>query len=641
MIIATAGHVDHGKTSLIKQLTGVETDRLEEEKLRGLSINLGYAYLPMQNDTPLGFIDVPGHQRFLNTMISGISGIDLGLLVVAADDGPMPQTTEHLDVLQLLGITQLIVVISKIDRVPAERLVEVELLVEQQLAGRFKKDSKIFRVSNINGSGIEALKNHLLELSNKAAERGRQGYFRLSIDRSFALKGTGLVVTGTASAGTIAVGDSLKLLPQDIEVRVRGIRVHDQDAMEAAAGQRCAINLAGKIEKSTVSRGDWLVAPNAAMASRRIDVEFQLLKNAPFSLKHLSPIKMHIGAKRVAGRIAFLDKNGDGNRLKPGESTLAQLILDDSVASFVNERFLLRDHAENIILGGGTVLDPQAPAVKKSRPERIAYITSMQANTPEQALANAIEKGLLINLNAFRRAWNMREDEVLHVSADIGHEFKIDNDSWIANQSQWLEARMKLSNRLDSWHRENPQDSGIKASTLKSELCKTLPTPMVMAVIATGLREGKLSLKDGLISAAQFKATVSTEKQNQWNTLQELLVNGGNNIPLLSELSANMSIETKALDRMMADAVKRGHLHKVSARRYALPAQLLNLAREVSALADTGEPITVITLKSRFGTGRNITVEILEYFDQIRFTARQGNNRVIIDPELPARLFSR
>ncbi|MEH6569314.1 MAG: selenocysteine-specific translation elongation factor [Halioglobus sp.] len=641
MIIATAGHVDHGKTSLIKQLTGVETDRLEEEKLRGLSINLGYAYLPRQNGTPVGFIDVPGHQRFLNTMISGISGIDLGLLVVAADDGPMPQTTEHLDVLQLLGITQLVVVISKMDRVPAERLVEVEQLLEHQLAGRFQSHSKAFRVSNINGSGIDALKNHLLELSEKADERSRKGYFRLSIDRSFALKGAGLVITGTASAGTISVGDSLKLLPQNIEVRVRGIRVHDQEATEAAAGQRCAINLAGKIEKNAISRGDWLVEPNVANVCRRVDVDFQLLKNAPFSLKHLSPIKMHIGAKRVAGRIAFLNKNDGGNRLKPGENILAQLILDDSVASFVNERFLLRDHAENIILGGGTVLDPQAPSAKKSHPERIAYITSMRANAPEQALENVLKEGLLINLNAFRSAWNMREDEALHFSPDSGYEFKIDNGSWIANQAQWLAAQVKLSERLERWHRENPQESGIKASTLKSELGKTLPTPIVIAVITAGIREGKLSLKEGLISAVQFKATVSDEKQNQWHSLQELLINGGNNIPLLSELSASMGIETKALDRMMADAVKRGALHKVSDRRYALPMQLLNLAQEVNAQSDTGEPITVITLKSRFGTGRNITVEILEYFDQIRFTARQGNNRVIIDPELPARLFSR
>jgi selenocysteine-specific elongation factor len=640
VIIATAGHVDHGKTSLIKQLTGVETDRLEEEKLRGLSINLGYAYLPTQHGIPLGFIDVPGHQRFLNTMISGISGIDLGLLVIAADDGPMPQTTEHLDVLQLLGIKHLVVVISKIDRVPADRVAEVEHQTERLLAGRFEKHSDVFRVSNIDGSGIEALKTHLIETSRKAAERSQQGNFRLSIDRCFALKGTGLVVTGTASAGTITVGDSLKLLPLDIEVRVRGIRVQDQEAKEAAAGQRCAINLAGRIEKNDISRGDCLVEPNAAAGSRRVDVNFQLLKNAPFPLKHLSPVKMHIGAKRVAGRIAFLNTPDASSRLAPGDETLAQLILDENVTSFAQERFLLRDHAENSILGGGIVLDPQAPGTKKSRPERIAYITSMQADTPAQALTNALERGLLINLSDFRSAWNMREDEALPVPADIGHEFKLDNGSGIISQSQWHEAQNLLSKKLDNWHSENPQERGIKASALQSELNNSLPTPLVVGVLASGLRDGKLLLKEGLITAAHFKPTQSTEKQNQWQRLEALLVDGGNNIPLLSELSANTGIETGALDKIMLDAVKSGLLHKVSARRYALPSQLHQLAREISAQADSGEPITVITLKSRFGTGRNITVEILEYFDQIRFTARDGNNRVIIDPGVPARLFN-
>lgn len=349
---------------------------------------------------------------------------------------------------------------------------------------------------------------------------------------------------------------------------------------------------------------------------------------------------MHIGAKRVAGRIAFLNKTGANSRLAPGDETLAQLILDDSVASFVQERFLLRDHAENIILGGGIVLDPQAPSTKKSRPERIAYITSMQANTPQQALINALEKGLLINLSDFRSAWNMREDEALPIPADIGHEFKIDNGSWVISQSQWLEAQSLLSKQLKSWHSENPQESGIKASTLKSELSKNLPTPLVVGVLATGLRESKLSLKEGLISAAHFKPTASTEKQKQWQHLEALLVDGGNNILLLSELSASTGIETRALDKIMFDAVKRGLLHKVSARRYALPSQLHNLAREISAQADEGEAITVITLKSRFGTGRNITVEILEYFDRIHFTAREGNNRAIIDLGLPARLFN-
>ncbi|MGB1141838.1 MAG: selenocysteine-specific translation elongation factor, partial [Halioglobus sp.] len=269
MIIATAGHVDHGKTSLVRQLTGVETDTLAEEKARGLSINLGYAYLPRPDDSPLGFIDVPGHQRFINTMISGISGIDLGLLVVAADDGVMPQTVEHVDVLDILGIDRLTVAINKSDKVDTERLARVEEEVVDLLAARRWTDTDIFRVSSLDGHGVPALKTYLCEQSYKQQARRIAGGFRLSIDRCFTARGAGLVVTGTASMGEVAVGDTLVLLPSGREVRVRGLRAHDQAVDTASAGQRVALNLSGRIDAADIERGDWLVDPAFASTSTR------------------------------------------------------------------------------------------------------------------------------------------------------------------------------------------------------------------------------------------------------------------------------------------------------------------------------------------------------------------------------------
>ena len=243
MIIATAGHVDHGKTSLIRQLTGVETDRLEEEQRRGLSITTGFAYLTRGDKMPLGFIDVPGHQRFMNNMIAGISGIDTGLLVIAADDGPMPQTHEHMDVLELLGVNDLIVAISKIDRVDAARLAQLTQDITGMLAGRPWTDPPLFPLSSVDGNGIDALKAELLDRAGQSVQRAATGCFRLSVDRAFSAKGAGLVVTGTAAAGRIGVGDTLKLLPQDIDVRIRGIRVHDKESDTAQAGQRCALTV--------------------------------------------------------------------------------------------------------------------------------------------------------------------------------------------------------------------------------------------------------------------------------------------------------------------------------------------------------------------------------------------------------------
>ena len=306
MIIATAGHVDHGKTSLVRQLTGVETDRLAEEQRRGLSINLGYAYLPRPQGTPLGFIDVPGHQRFINTMISGISGIDMGMLVVAADDGPMPQTHEHLDVLQLLGIEQLTVVISKIDRVSPQRLQEVEVQLRGILAARPWSNVDIFPVSNLEGDGVAALQSHLLSCAEQTTARSSTGYFRLSIDRAFTARGAGLVVTGTASSGSVRVGDSLTLLPKGTELRVRSIRAHDEPVESACAGQRVALNISGKL-RSSVHRA-WRLAGGPKERPHRESTGCLFLPVARRAFRHQTPVagktvyrrETHGGATGVA-----------------------------------------------------------------------------------------------------------------------------------------------------------------------------------------------------------------------------------------------------------------------------------------------------------------------------------------------------
>jgi len=640
VIIATAGHVDHGKTSLVRQLTGVETDRLAEEQRRGLTISLGYAYLPQATGTPLGFIDVPGHQRFINNMISGISGIDTGLLVIAADDGPMPQTHEHLDVLQLLGVERLVVAISKIDRVTPEQLEAVENRVEALLATRPWSDTAVFPVSNSDGGGIERLKSHLIQQAGEISPRSRSGHFRVAIDRAFVARGAGLIVTGTASAGTVNTGDTLRLLPQNLELRVRGIRVHDEAAEHAMAGQRCALNMVGKIEAAAISRGDWLVGPGAAPAGCRLDVAFSLLQSAPFALKHLSPVKMYIGASRVAGRLALLDTRHAGNRLLPGANCLAQLILDADVACFHGERFLLRDHAENVILGGGTILDPHAPRSGKSRPGRLAWLRAMQSDSPAAALSELMAQGQLVDLDRFRQAWNLRDDEALAAADTDTKLFSAEGGNWAVSQQRWAAADSLLMAHVDQWHQEKPQLQGIKATEVKPALLPHCESPLLMAALTARLQSGDLVLREGRINRAGFQAVVSGEATRHWQQLQHFLQGCGNQIPLLSEISAQTGMAVPVLDQVAVEAARRGELHSLTARRYALPAQLQKLACDVLSVDESGKPITVVAVKSRFGTGRNLTVEILEFFDRIHFTRRQGNTRVILDPELPAKLFS-
>ena len=307
MIVATAGHVDHGKTFLVRNLTGVETDRLEEEQRRGLSISLGYAYWRPDDTTTIGFIDVPGHRRFINNMISGVSGIDLGLLVVAADDGPMPQTREHLQVMQLLGVEDYLLVISKCDRVSERRVTEVC----DQTALLLPTGTPTFRISNTSGDGIDELRAELERRARDWSARTAKGHFRMSIDRAFTLQGLGLVVTGTVASGVVENGEILTLQPHGVPLRVRNIHTQDRPAAIGRAGERCALNVSGDVHKDDIDRGDWVVADNAIDSTTRFDSRIRLLQHAPFPLKHLADVKLHIGAKHCRARLLLLRPSSD------------------------------------------------------------------------------------------------------------------------------------------------------------------------------------------------------------------------------------------------------------------------------------------------------------------------------------------
>lgn len=637
MIIATAGHVDHGKTSLVRQLTGVETDTLAEEKARGLSINLGYAYLPFPGGKPLGFIDVPGHQRFINTMISGISGIDMGLLVVAADDGPMPQTLEHLDVLDILGVEQLSIAISKIDRVSESRVAEVEAQLQALLDDRRWHDTTVHHVSSEDGRGIPELLEALQKQATQISERKAEGGFRLSIDRSFTVQGAGLVVTGTASAGQVASGDHLLLLPSRQEVRVRGLRAQDEAVTSASAGQRVALNLSGGVTGSDIERGDWLVHADHALCSSRLDVSVSLLRNAAFPLKHLAPVKLHLGAKRVAGRLALLD--AEGGRLQPGEHCLAQLLLDSPVSAIQGDRFLLRDHAENVILGGGTVLDPEGPKYGKSRPGHLAWLRAQTATTTQDALAELIEQGQLIDLNRFCSIRNQRLEDTDIVLPPDAKRFEYENRHWATTSEGWSAAGTTLIDFVSAWHKAEPQQPGIKLTDLKTAMSREHETPLTMAVLVSTLQSGSLVLKDGLISQPGFQRQESDAVRSHWNSVRQYLEQCQYEVPVVSEMAQAIRIPEAELRQVIKEATRNGDLCRLSDKRYVLPQHLLHFSNRVVEADREGEALTVINLKARFQSGRNLTIELLEYFDSIRFTRRDGDTRIVIDPSVAQERF--
>jgi selenocysteine-specific elongation factor len=639
LIVATAGHVDHGKTALIKQLTGVDTDRLEEEKRRGLSINLGFAYRSVEGDTTLGFIDVPGHTRFINTMITGVSGIDLGMLVIAADDGIMPQTLEHLDVLRLLGITQCLVVISKIDRVEPERVTAVADAARKLLGEDYC--CAAFPVSNSSGEGVAALQQYLDKRAVTHRQRSSAGNFRLSVDRAFLLKGIGLVLTGTVISGAVAVGDELQLLPQGVSVRVRSLRVQDHDAQRGRAGDRCAMNISGSIQKDQVKHGDVLVCGKEIPLCERFDAAVALLPHAPFAIKHLSPVKVHIGARRMPARL-YLIGDTTANRLQPGEEALAQLILEQPLPCCRGDRFLLRDDSESATLGGGIILDPLAPRSGKAQAGRLRYLHAMAKDTPVEALQDLLDGARSpIDLTSFCRAWNLRPDERQALLSSVAaRKFAFEGVDYALPEQAWTLMTATLLERVQSWHRNNPEQPGIKATALQESQGKSASSGVFRAVLAGLLRQGKLSLASGMVQTPGYRPSVPGAEQAGWNKLKRALDARGLRLPLVSELTAATGMTKELALACLQSATRRGLAFKLNDNRYALPRHLAEYAVLLQELADNGEDITVINFKQHIKSGRKLAIEILEHFDAVGFTRRRAESRIICQSDLPASLYA-
>ena len=389
MIFATAGHVDHGKTELIKAITGIDTDQLPEEKRRGLSIDLGFAYYRLADGTRLGFVDVPGHEKFIRNMLAGVAGIDMGLLVVAADDGVMPQTSEHLSILNLLGIKKCVIVLTKIDRASGERRLEAEKEINKLLKKFEFTDCELYSVCAPQNIGIEALRNGLTQRAHQRFSKDPGHYFRMSIDRAFSLNGIGLVVTGMIFSGSVCISDKLTLSSNGMPVRIREIRSNNQVTSRAKVGERCALNISGRgISERSIKRGTWLTHPNLNVLTRRIDVDLKVLETEPNSLKHWTPAHLHIGSDHLSARVAVLS----GGNIPIGKSSLAQLVLPRDIHAVYGDRFVLRDQSAQRTIGGGRVIDPFAPKRGRSRPTRIATLMSIRKGSTKEVLTSLAER---------------------------------------------------------------------------------------------------------------------------------------------------------------------------------------------------------------------------------------------------------
>lgn len=629
MIVATAGHVDHGKTSLIKALTGVDTDTLAEEKARGLTINLGYAYLPSSDNRVIGFIDVPGHHRFINTMISGVSAIDRALMVIAADDGPMPQTSEHLNVLSVLGITDIDVVITKIDAVAPERVIEVTQQARELVDTLCESDGDVFQVSSVTGDGIGALKSHLKLMRPKDRDQALQRGFRLSIDRRFHVIGVGLIVTGTASTGTVNVGDHLILQPKGLEVRIRELRANDSVATTAAAGQRVALCLAGKVEIGDIDRGDCLVEPSLDQLSQRLDAQLTLLSDAPTALKHLLPAKLYIGARRVSAKIALIE-NGISS-LAPGHTSMVQLILDSPISAYSSERFVLRDDSESFLLGGGVILDPIGPQFGKAKPERLARLRALSTGSVDTALRHLLASNVTTNWPDLARTFHLKRESAVPTLPDTAVKFDLKQSTWITTRSAIAAAKQALLKTLSNAKAQENNSRGIPKDMLIKLAGRASDKTLLEATLTTLIKTGVLGVTEGRVHDAK-DSSKHDGNARYWASLERQLQAAGRHIPVLSELQRDAKLDETSLKLALKHGADRGFLHRINATRYALTNTILDFAETSESLA-AEHAFTVADFKNELGVGRKLAVEILEFFDTINFTQRKGNERTIVNPK--------
>ncbi len=637
MIIATAGHVDHGKTTLVRTLTGIDTDRLPEEKRRGLTIDLGFAYHEIEPGLVLGFVDVPGHERFVKNMLAGVATIDFALLVVAADDGVMPQTEEHLAILGLLGISQGAVAVTKIDRVDPERVAEVEEEVELMLSDTPLAGSPLFPVSGEVGTGMAELREHLETAARNHADRAVEGHFRLSVDRAFNVPGAGLIVTGAVFSGQVTVGDHLLLAAQGteqpIEARVRGLRALDREAEFGRAGQRCAINIAGPdVHQSAVSRGDWLLAPPIHAPVRKFDARVTVLESEARPLAHWTPVHLHLAAADVTGRIAVLGER----RIPSGGDALAQLVLDAPIGALFGDRFILRDQSAQRTIAGGVVIDPYPPHRGRARPDRLTMLRAMETKMPDAALAAmsaAPHNG--INLRQFAQTRNLTDaeagklrqiDGLITLPTD-GGDLALSNDHWRAMEQAILAA-------LAAWHKKQPEAVGPNDHALRTALATPLAPALLTAAIAY-LVDHDVIVRDGIsLRLPSHSPRPSDSDLALWKQVALILEEGGIRPPRVREVAEELKMEPKQLEAFLKRCARQGRLMAVAPNRFFPPAAVRELADVVEGLcAAAGEDgFTAATFKNETGIGRNVAIEVLEFFDTSGLTRRQGNIRHLRRP---------
>ncbi len=628
MIVATAGHIDHGKTALVTALTGVDTDRLPEEKRRGMTIDLGFAYWRGDDDVVLGFVDVPGHDRFVHTMVAGVGAVDYALLVVAADDGPMPQTREHLSILSLLGIRRGAIIVSKSDKSDSGRAKDIANAVRAIATDDAWRSAPHFAVSSLTGEGIASLLTHLTDHAKQIQARRPTSGFRMTADRVFTIEGAGLVVSGAAIAGKVARGDHVVVNPAGAAARVRRIHANNRESDVAAVGDRCALNLV--LERNgTIRRGDWIAAPDTSAPTCRFDASLQILASAARPFRSGSTIHLHVGTADVTARADVLSRGS----LPPGESGLVQIVTENPVNVLCTDRFIIRDRSATMTLGGGSVIDPW-PAVRgRARPQRLAILEAMTDPSPVEAFSRLLtvsEQG--IDWDAFRLAWNLTDDTANDILArERVVELRTANARIMLAPDKWDALSRRIAALIHQWHADRPDEIGPSQRDLAAKLSMLSLPALLDAAIEKLVQDGAVVRSRARLRHPGHEPVLLPADRKMWDRVSALYSDEQARPPTIHEIASQLLIAKPVVEKFLERMAQRGDLVRVSDARYFTPGHLQKLGELAQELAGEGPDGTfaAAAYRDRSSLGRNLTIEVLEYFDRVGFTHLDDGRRQV------------
>jgi selenocysteine-specific elongation factor len=632
-IIGTAGHIDHGKTALIRALTGQDTDRLKEEKERGISIDLGFAYMDLSDGERVGIVDVPGHERFIRNMLAGAHGIDLALLVVAADDGVMPQTEEHLDILHLLGAAHGVVAITKADLVDAARLTAVEQEIEILLLGSTLEGSPVIPVSSVTGAGLDRLRQRIEECLAAYQRGAPDGYFRLPVDRAFVMRGHGTVVTGTAIAGRVHTGDIVRVLPGGEEARVRAVQVHGGEVADASYGQRVALNLAG-VERGAVRRGHVICDPRLNRVTDRLDAWVEIRPAAGRPVESHEVVRVYIGTAEVIGKLVLLDGS---ETLAPCQSGYGQLVLREPVQALRGDRFILRNQSAQRTIGGGIVVHPFAQRHRRGEPSLLRQLEALRAAGNAAEIIRAVldvEPEFAVAPDLLAQAGGLGPEVVLGaLRGDSTLRALPDSVAPAActTAEKWEALRAAAVGALATFHQREPLTPGMEMESLRGQIAARLVPKVFRAVLDGLVNEGVLAREDSLVRLPGHHVTLRHDEAQLAGRAEALIAAGGFTPPDLKQVESALGVPRQRLQTILQQLEREGRVAKVAEGLYFARAPLDQARHLLRAHVEQHGDISAAIFRDLLGASRKFSISLLDYFDRSGFTLRVGDVRKLRD----------